>query len=201
MAQAFDLRDYMCTNLPKTLWKVMHENSQAQEGPRGHLVAANQGPSFHDKAGLEEAVQAHIIWKSWSPPSCFVSVFTDKEHALRWAKRVRQIDKPAYILEIDTAELTVDPRTMAGAILDMKVLKEELDIDNPWWKHELLFLLRIPGPAIISSKPLKEYIVQGMNECHSDHYQRCRHVRLTFPRKLRTALYLLSLGVSVSPSL
>ena len=185
MAQTFDLGRYECAHLLGKLWKVTHGNSQSfWENHTGDLVAANQSLSFHNQAELQKAVQKHVDWGRRSPPSCFLSVFTSENHAFNWARIVDRDKKPAYILEIETARLTVDPGTMSGAVLDMEVLIDRLGIENPWSEHELLFLYRIPSDAIVSHTPFKEYTVQGMKECHHDHDQQYHHVKLTLPSKL-----------------
>ena len=169
MAPAFDLGRYECTPLPEKLWRVTHGNSQSSwENYTGDLVAADLTLLFYDKAKLQEAVQAHVDWNKGSPRSCFLSVFTNENHAFNWASLVdqRRAYKPVYILEIETARLSVDPKTMSGAVLDMEVLKDRLGIENPWSKHELLFLHRIPSDAIVSHTPFEKYTVQGMKECH-----------------------------------
>ena len=151
MAKSIDLSDYQCVELPRRLWRVTHGNSQSRwEKDTGHLVAADQLREFHNGRGLKEAVEEHINWHS-SEPSCFLSVFSDEDHARKWAAQREKKNPPAYIHEIDTTRLPV-----SAYVLDMEVLMAKLDIKNPYPAHELLFLHRIPVWSVSSSGALLE---------------------------------------------
>jgi hypothetical protein len=97
---------------------------------------------FHDEDELKEAVQHHINWWS-SRPSRFLSVFSDENHAVNWAAQREKRDPPAHIYEIDTTCL------LGARILDMELLMTNLDIENPFSAHELLFLHCIPARCIV----------------------------------------------------
>lgn len=150
MAEPFSLDDYKCVELPEKLWRVTHGNSQSRwDKHTGHLVASDQSRKFYNKAGLKKAVESHINW--WGPkPSCFLSVFSDKDHARRWAAKCEKKHPPAYIHEIVAECLPGGP----SIVLDMEMLMAKLDIKNRYSAHELLFLHRIEYWSITTSRPL-----------------------------------------------
>ena len=151
MTEPWNLNPYKCTHLPKTLWKVIHCGTQSQTDPfTGDLIASDSTRIFSDSSELKQAIEAHIDW--WSrQPSCFLSVFSDEQHARNWAKQREQTQSEVYIYEINTTKLPID-----AFVLGIDLLKVTLGIVHPSSTHELLFLHRIPAQAMISKTSLGE---------------------------------------------
>lgn len=154
-AEPFTLDEYGCVDPPKRLWRVTHGNSQSQLDHDGNHLAADDSRVFHDEVELKEAVQHHIDWWS-SRPSCFLSVFSDENHAANWAAQREKRDPPAYIHEIDTTLL------FGVQVLDMELLMDKLEIEHPYSAHELLFLNYIPAHCIVHTRT-----VSGTQQHHT----------------------------------
>ncbi len=111
------------------------------------LVAVDKLSKFHDEDELKKAVEKHVDWYS-GQPSCFLSVFTDENHACNWAKQREDRDLSVYIHEISTARLPF----FGTYVLDIELLIAKLDIYHPYSENELLFLHRIPSWSIVATK-------------------------------------------------
>jgi len=156
MSEPWNLNPYKCTRLPKTLWKVIHSGTQSQQDPfTGDLIASDSTRIIRDESELKQAIEAHIDW--WSrQPSCFLSVFSDEQHALNWAKQREKTQSEVYIYKIDTTNLPTDTY-----LFDVDSLKATLGFVHPTSTHEFLFLHRITAQAIVSKRDLGEIWEQG----------------------------------------
>ena len=143
MAEPLNLNYYKSNELPPTLWRVTHANSQSQWNENGDMVAAELWDKFYDEDDLGQAVQRHVYWSHRAGSSCFLSVFSNNCHAQSWALRIAKPHRPACIYEIDTSKLSNEVH-----VLDMKMLMDGLGVDNKWPDDELLFLNRIPSSSI-----------------------------------------------------
>lgn len=157
MAETFDLSAYQCKHLPKFLWRVTHSETRSA----GH-VASDSRQTFRDLSDLKAAVSAHVSWLH--QPSCFLSTFSDREHAMRWAKnRARQnapaVTTPDYqsvkLHKIDTSKLPIGKQ-----VISMDSFKSLLDFTYNYSEHEYLVLHRIPTESIVS--------VQGLDEMEEE---------------------------------
>ncbi|KAL2133155.1 hypothetical protein VTI74DRAFT_2816 [Chaetomium olivicolor] len=145
MTDRFDLGNYTVPydKLPGVLWRVTHGDSQHRRDPKfGELVAADYTHVFTDEDGLRKAAANHFKW-SCREKSCFVSAFSDKQHAVMWAQRRKS---PVYITPIVTSGLKVaaDYGAASVHIFDATELSKRLDIPHEYSKHEFIFLHRIP---------------------------------------------------------
>ncbi|KAI1131603.1 hypothetical protein F5Y10DRAFT_261984 [Nemania abortiva] len=161
MAAIFDLSTYQCTYLPNPLWRVTHSQSQSKQDPvTGDLVASDSDRKISDKSSLKQAVEEHFNWGS-RRPSCFLSVFKNKEHARRWAKRRERTIGVVYIHEIDTNRLP-----LGTYIFDAASLVTSLGIVHPYSDDELIFLHRIPSESLRKAEALA-YAARSFNpDCH-----------------------------------
>ncbi|KAL2255625.1 hypothetical protein VTK26DRAFT_2985 [Humicola hyalothermophila] len=134
------LDQYRRVDLPRKLWRVTHRNTNSRIQD-GDMVAADPERELRNALDLKNAVQNHINWRS-RQPSCFLSVFTDADHAHNWAWKTRA---PVRIYEIKTDSLPA-----STYILDVEVIVKTLNIDYRYSANELLILHRIPLSAITS---------------------------------------------------
>jgi hypothetical protein len=122
---SFNLHDYARPHdsLPALLWKVTHPKSQHTLNHRTGEMSARCDDTISDEASLKQRVSDHFRW-SCREPSCFLSVFTNKEHARNWAKlRLEEPGHEVYITPIITAML---PAT--AQVFDATSLSERLGI-------------------------------------------------------------------------
>jgi hypothetical protein len=152
---SFNLQDYARPHdsLPGVLWRVTHPNSQHKLDPTtGEMSArARSDDAISDEASLKQRVSHHFSWSS-REPSCFLSVFTDEEHARNWAGCcVRNTgDFQVYITPIITAML---PAT--AQVFDATSLHKRLRIYHRYPEHEVMFLHRIPWQSLGFARSLE----------------------------------------------
>ncbi|KAL7811213.1 hypothetical protein V8C44DRAFT_330983 [Trichoderma aethiopicum] len=153
MADAFNLDKYNCTPLPPRFWRVIHKGSQSKpEMGTGDLVARDKIRMISSELDLQEAVREHLTWKTRRKSSCFMSVFSDGDHAFHWAISIAMHRYPKEfeydIIEIDTAKLPPGTRVLHAASL-VNTLPVKLDCRPPK-EDEYLILHRIPHEAILN---------------------------------------------------
>jgi hypothetical protein len=152
---SFNLQDYARPHdsLPGVLWRVTHPNSQHELNPiNGEMWArVRSGNAISDEASLKQRISDHFNWSS-RKPSCFLSVFTDEEHARNWAGRcVRNTgDSQVDITPIITAKL---PAT--AQVFDATSLHKRLRIYYRYPEHEVMFLHRIPWQSLGYARSLE----------------------------------------------
>ncbi|KAI0851656.1 hypothetical protein F5Y00DRAFT_274569 [Daldinia vernicosa] len=151
MTESWNLNPYKCTHPPKTLWRVIHSGTQSRRCPStGDLIASDSTRIIRDEPELKQAIEKHINW--WSrQPSCFLSVFSNRQHARNWAEQRGATQSRVDIYEIDTTRLPPDTY-----LFDVDSLKATLGFVHPASTHEFLFLHRIPARAIVSKRGLGE---------------------------------------------
>ncbi|KAH8751692.1 hypothetical protein F5883DRAFT_577888 [Diaporthe sp. PMI_573] len=158
MAETFDLSSYKCERLPQFLWRVTHSETRSV----GH-VASHSRRTFRDLNDLKAAVSTHVFWLH--QPSCFLSTFSDREHAMRWAKSRARKNTPAVtapddqsvkIHKIDTSKLPIGKQ-----VISMDSFKSLLDFTYNYSEHEYLVLHRIPTESIVSVQSLGEMEEEG----------------------------------------
>jgi hypothetical protein len=139
---------------PRILWRVEHSATQSLRNLRtGDLIASDDTRTFSDEAALRQAVEAHFDWGN-RQQSCFLSVFSDEQHARNWMKQRESSGTglEVYIYKIDTARL---PDGVYAFTMD--VVRSKIGIVNPPSNNdEVLFLHRIPGRAVVSKQSLGE---------------------------------------------
>ncbi|KAJ8133257.1 hypothetical protein O1611_g361 [Lasiodiplodia mahajangana] len=140
MAVTFDLGTYECDDLPRTLWRVIHPQTQSrQDLVTGDLVARDSDREISDESSLTQVAKEHFNWNS-RQASCFLSVFSDEDHARNWARlRKGKVD----IHEIDATKLPLDT-----CVFDATSLARSLGIVHPYSTHEFIFLHRIPSCSL-----------------------------------------------------
>ncbi|KAJ0100683.1 hypothetical protein J7T55_002026 [Diaporthe amygdali] len=153
MVETFDLSSYECEQLPQFLWRVTHSETQSL----GYM-ASDSTQTFQNPGHLKDAVSIHIHWRH--RPSCFLSTFSDRDHAINWAKdRFRRNtqagttpdDQIVEIHEIDTTNLSIGTHVIA-----MDWLKSALHLTYDYSKHEYLILHRIPTESVVRVQSLSE---------------------------------------------
>jgi hypothetical protein len=147
--EAFDLSNYKATWIPPRLWRVTHSNSQCRRDGE-HIVAADTTTTFRNEAELRAAVEAHLVWHSSQPKSCFLSTFWDEEHARNWGNRRQDGEKTVKLHTIDTTDLPKD-----FPIFELNDLTAKLNIQFKS-EHEYLILHRIPSQCLVESRKLAE---------------------------------------------
>ncbi|KAL2062302.1 hypothetical protein VTL71DRAFT_6568 [Oculimacula yallundae] len=160
MAEPWNIEHYKCTQPPVTLWRVVHSGTQSHISPRTkYHLASERTRKIENVSQLKVAIEDHIDWGSCQQ-SFFISVFSNKQHAIHWASRLQQRREPsnAYIkiYEIDTARLPLD-----SCLLDLDSLKNTLEIVHPNSTDEYLFLRYIPSMAIVGKWDLDTFVVQA----------------------------------------
>ncbi|OIW30056.1 UPF0075-domain-containing protein [Coniochaeta ligniaria NRRL 30616] len=106
-------------------------------------LLARYMPSNLDGKTLWEKAKNYFNWYS-REASCFLSVFTDEDHARNWANKLRmEADEKAYRTRIITALLPPDIH-----IFDAAKLQEQLGISPAISQNELLFYCRIPWQSL-----------------------------------------------------
>ncbi|PTB68158.1 hypothetical protein BBK36DRAFT_1157830 [Trichoderma citrinoviride] len=127
MSGHFDADAYKRNSLPKTFYRVTYPGSQARDEDTGDYVS-DTNLEISDNLHLKQVAENHFYWRR--EPSPFVSVFSDKKHALNWA--YRRVDRlncgldEVYISKIDTAKLPLGTR-----VFDATFLVGVLDIYHP----------------------------------------------------------------------
>ncbi|KAK4113136.1 hypothetical protein N656DRAFT_644156 [Canariomyces notabilis] len=143
-SQSFDLRDYAQSrdSIPKfhVFWRVTHGGSQSRRDSKtGELRAAASDLLIDNEERLKRAVANHIQW-SCREKSPFLSVFSDEEHARRWAK---YCDPPVYITQVITSRLPSDVYYFSAPTLCRR-----LHIIHEYGRNEVFILHRIPWQAL-----------------------------------------------------
>uniref|UniRef100_L7JCS9 DUF7587 domain-containing protein n=1 Tax=Pyricularia oryzae (strain P131) TaxID=1143193 RepID=L7JCS9_PYRO1 len=144
MVNEFDLVSYTCTSPPQILWRVRHANTQSHLDKSGD-VAVDSTRQLPNEASLTDALKRHFEWCP-GRPSCFLSLFSDKSHALNWAKQRERFAyngrcEFAWITKIETSKL---PRSTL--LFKAADLSHRLDVHSPT-QNEFLVLHKIPIDA------------------------------------------------------
>jgi hypothetical protein len=138
-----------CTSPPSRFWRVNHGGSQAHHDNNGDLVAnSTSTPSTLQE--LKQAVDDHLDWRN-PQPSCFLSVFSDRQHARNWASQRGGREWQVSIYEIDTVRL----QDVYIFKLEQLILPLEISPSRDY-AHEYLILHRIPNRAVTSRLELGE---------------------------------------------
>ncbi len=148
MELPFNLGDYEISHddLPNVLWRVTHSKSQYRPDPAtgDHLARYMAIDAITDEASLKLRAANHFDWNS-REGSCFLSAFTDKEHATNWA-RMRHHDScngEVYITRIITTMLPTDAH-----VFDATWLSNKLGIPHKYSEHEVIFFRRIQWQSL-----------------------------------------------------
>lgn len=159
----------------ENFWRVVYPGCQShRERATGDLVAADR-TECNDRFSFEQAVQNHLTWRSLRL-SCFLSVFSDKTHAINWAKKRDRAEGDVQIISITTE--TLPP---SSYVFNMSELQHSLDIDCPFSAHEYLFLYRIPSICITKVEELA--VLEERGKVSSDG----KNAKLTDAQNLRLA--------------
>ncbi|KAH6615966.1 hypothetical protein B0J18DRAFT_293449 [Chaetomium sp. MPI-SDFR-AT-0129] len=153
MAKSFNIHDFTCEEalLPTVCWRVSHGNSQhTRDALTGTLTAAANNTSFvtSNRARLRQAVVDHLDWRSYVP-SCFLSVFSEEQSAIRWASTL--ISGDVTITPVIIAMLSPDT-----LIFDVEELCEKLGIPNRYSRDEFLITDSLPYKSLGHRWPLQE---------------------------------------------
>ncbi|KAK1834055.1 hypothetical protein QBC39DRAFT_344170 [Podospora conica] len=141
---------------PDFLWRVDDQHTQSIPHPTDttsqlKLVAsaATKTPGMSsddmDLCLFLDHIAKHIVWSD-RDKSYFLSVFTARSRAERWAeKRAEKPERtPVTIYKIDTAKLGPGVR-----LFDMKTLTELFKLDYKCFSDEVLFFGSIPRDAVV----------------------------------------------------
>lgn len=134
--------------LPPKLFYVRHGRSQAYPTADGGFVSRAPDRDISDEGELKKNATMHFDWTNWGWESCFISAFSDQEHADRWGRRACP-GFPVTTYALDTQRLP--PGTL---VLNAFMLCMALGISNAYnenSKDEFLFYKGIPGSCVESS--------------------------------------------------
>jgi hypothetical protein len=153
MAETFNLKDYTRAHdtLPDVLWRVTHPKSQHEVHPAAGDMWARDLRLISDEASLAQAAKNHFSWYCYEP-SCFLSVFTNEDHARNWARVVggrQKSDEEIYITRIITAMLPTDI-----LVFDATDLSNKLGIEHEYSEDEVIFLHRVPWQSLGRTRKL-----------------------------------------------
>ncbi|KAK3503273.1 hypothetical protein B0T13DRAFT_456893 [Neurospora crassa] len=151
--------------LPPKLFYVRHRHSQAYATNDRGFISRAPDRDISTKSELKSNAEMHLKWDNWNWESCFISVFGDKAHALRWAgKRLL----PVEVYELDTQKLP-----QGTLVLNLFMLCTFFDIKYKYNenKDEFLFYRGIPGSCVVRSLDSREHyreLLYPSNEFKSD---------------------------------
>jgi hypothetical protein len=92
-------------SLPKYFYRVQYSGTQTTAGPppRGFCAAGPTTPYREDDLnGFRAAVERQYTWLNRFA-TCFISVFSDRDHAKNWANMFK--DRETSVWAIDTSQL------------------------------------------------------------------------------------------------
>ncbi|KAI0390680.1 hypothetical protein F5Y17DRAFT_47988 [Xylariaceae sp. FL0594] len=142
MAEGFDLDDYTCKDMPSTLWRVTHPQTQSKFLAKS-FVAADYTRIFSDESSLKTALEEHFRWAN-RLPTPFLSCFSDERHARSWADWAQRRKGTACTHEIDTTNLV----SSGVHIFCAETVAARLGIAHKYAEDEYIFLHRIPHEAL-----------------------------------------------------
>jgi hypothetical protein len=156
----------IASDIPARLYRVTYPNSTPFSKTTGFKAREQSPVNLASPDQLRTAVEFAFTWSS-RVPSPFIAVFSEKDHAKRWAISCCQRGEiNVAVVEIDAAKLT-----------DIKVLKlstlvRELDVrlSDGAAQHEsgaYLCLKEIPPKAIISVSPVSELQMDSVSRSKS----------------------------------
>ena len=152
-----------CTTIPPNLWRVQHNESRASFERNGDLVAALSNYIGGNESTFRNHLTMHLRWGYSKVESPFLSVFGDREEAMRWA-RARQdwLDKQTSVyasvklFQINCCSL----RQSVVFRVDDLLARLDISLDRDT-SHEYLILHRIPANAIRLDVDISDMVFQG----------------------------------------
>jgi len=150
---------------PKFFWKVTHYNTQSWEHPfTRDLIAVDSLRVITTEEELKRAVANHASWAS-KQPSCFLSVFSNWQHAYNWAQKITsngsRLCEPPVV--IHTIKCSLLPSSCV--VLEMEHLRRVWPGPLAFHEHsrnEWIFLHKIPKQAIT-----KTFLIYGKSGSHT----------------------------------
>lgn len=142
------ISDYCCQEVPASLYRVQHAESQAQFDSAGDLVPRSNGELPQNVTEFKTGLQNHFRWGYSQSESSFMSLFDCEERAIDWGKKryyrgTRHGSGPVQIHKVNTIVLS------GIHIFKVDDLCRRLDITlNRDVAHEYLVALRIPAAAL-----------------------------------------------------
>ncbi|KAK3311686.1 uncharacterized protein B0T15DRAFT_522251 [Chaetomium strumarium] len=167
-------------SLPEVLWRVTRPIFQRTQRVTGELWARDMPKTLLEREDLLRNVRNHFDWSSLKH-TCFVSVFTDEDHARCWANKLRVYHghQPMCRTRIIAALLPDDIR-----IFDARKLREDVGPDLMLSQGELLFFSRIPWQSLGRTGPFDETLAP-IKDCKSLGVESLRNMNDVFGCLLR----------------
>ncbi|KAF3169472.1 hypothetical protein EYR41_007687 [Orbilia oligospora] len=129
---------------PGLVYRVHYQGSATEYGENGFAAGDRSMIPSIDKTGFYHMVDEHLRWRS-RVLSRFISVFSDRKHAERWARvwqgNNMELDHTVYLVTIKPSE--DDVMFSVGEILETRGLQKGRQRD------EYLFLSRIPVDSVV----------------------------------------------------
>ena len=157
-----DLSRYTCSRLPRTLWRVQHNESRASFQQNGNLVAELPNFTPETEGAFRQSLYDHLQWGYRALSSLFLSVFDDRSEAIRWAKaRYRWHDAQpggpagAHVYKIDCSPSHGTVIFQVNELLPM--LHIALGRDT---SHEYLILHQATGEQIGLDVDIRNWLAQ-----------------------------------------
>jgi hypothetical protein len=169
-------------NLPDRFYRVTYPNSTPFSETTGFEARNQSLVNLESPDRLREAIKYAFTWSS-RVPSPFIAVFSERDHAERWAISYhRRHQGNVAVVEIDTSKLT------NVKVLRLSTVVQALGIilGDGAAQHELgayLCLKAIPPRAIMSVTPVSELL----SERESRSKPRNRVICSTIPLRTRSA--------------
>ena len=170
------------SNLPDRFYRVTYPNSTPFSETIGFEARNQSLVDLESPDRLRNAVKYAFTWSS-RVPSPFIAVFSERDHAERWAISNGRRDRGNFaVVEIDTSKLT------NVKVLRLSTVFQALGINlsDGAAQHELgayLCLKAIPRRAIMSVTPVSELLFERTSRSKS----RNRVLWLTIPLRTRSA--------------
>lgn len=164
MSQYRFLSRHTCQNVPSSLYRVQHPESQARFDDHGDLVARSAQELPDNEEDLKTQLEGHFRWGYSRRDSSFMSLLDSRNRAINWGKsRYR-----AQSRGLDTSNAKVNvyrvfPTEMPNAyIFKAEELCNWLDIRlNRDIAGEFLIASRIPAAAMRCIADIEALIYEG----------------------------------------
>ncbi|KAG8852731.1 hypothetical protein FRB91_006065 [Serendipita sp. 411] len=146
-------------DFPITLYRIHYPGSQTTFSRQLGLESASDFTPYRVK-GLRNAVKYHIDWQC-DIPSPFISTFSNRGHALNWARtwRANNGDQPCKIVEL------VIEANDGVAVFRLADLVDGLGItttlEPSQYRSEYLCLHNIPPEAIVRTERVSYPVVRS----------------------------------------
>jgi hypothetical protein len=153
-------------DLPARFYRVTYPNSTPFSETTGFEARNQSLVNLESTDRLRVAVESAFTWSSRSP-SPFIAVFSERDHAKRWAISYDRRDQgDVAVVEIDTSKLT----NIKVLRLSTVVQALKINLSDGAAQHKLgayLCLKTIPPQAIMSITPVSELLLEQTSRSKS----------------------------------